>query len=207
MQKIKAAVVSNGIEGLREYFVSSEVIHYSFLEITKEFNPDLDAFNLLIVPNGSDHIAMFKIKDKVAVFLEKGNTIFCFDGWFTNWLPNNQWIMSNDIKSIDQRYSVKSDSHNLLKNVNIDDLIYNNNISGWWSCGYIETTIDAEVILQDSWQRPVVVFDEKSTNGTIFLTASGPLGDKGIATNENNYLNNSLSQLYQNVVFLISKKL
>lgn len=207
MQKIKAAVVSNGIEGLREYFVSSEVIHYSFLEITKEFNPDLDAFNLLIVPNGSDHIAMFKIKDKVAVFLEKGNTIFCFDGWFTNWLPNNQWIMSNDMKSIDQRYSVKSDSHNLLKNVNIDDLIYNNNISGWWSCGYIETTIDAEVILQDSWQRPVVVFDEKSTNGTIFLTASGPLGDKGIATNENNYLNNSLSQLYQNVVFLISKKL
>lgn len=207
MQKIKAAVVSNGIEGLREYFVSSEVIHYSFLEITKEFNPDLDAFNLLIVPNGSDHIAMFKIKDKVAVFLEKGNTIFCFDGWFTNWLPNNQWIMSNDMKSIDQRYSVKSDCHNLLKNVNIDDLIYNNNISGWWSCGYIETTIDAEVILQDSWQRPVVVFDEKSTNGTIFLTASGPLGDKGIATNENNYLNNSLSQLYQNVVFLISKKL
>lgn len=207
MKTIKAAVISNGIEGLQKYFVSSQVIHYSFLEITKDFNPDLDPFNLLIVPNGSDHVAMHKIKNKVAIFLENGNALFCFDGWFTNWLPNNQWIMSNDLKSIDQRYSVKSDSHNLLQNVIVDDLIYNNNISGWWSCGYIEASKDAEVILQDAWQRPIVVLDEKSTNGTIFLTASGPLGDGGIKSTTNNYLNNSLSQLYQNVVFLINSKL
>lgn len=207
MKTIKAAVVSNGIEGLKNYFISSEVIHYSFLEITKEFNPNLEPYNLLIVPNGSDHIAMHKIKDKVAAFLANGNSLFCFDGWFTNWLPNNQWIMNNDLKSINQRYTVKSDNNNLLENVNINDLIYNNNISGWWSCGYIEASEKAEVILQDSWERPIVVLDEKSTKGIIFLTASGPLGDVGIASNTNNYLNNSLSQLYQNVVFLINSKL
>ncbi len=207
MKTIKAVVISNGIEGLTNYFISSEIIEYSFLEITKDFKPNLDSYNLLIVPNGSDHIAMHKIKDKVAAFLEKGNSLFCFDGWFTNWLPNNQWIMSNDLKSIDQRYTIKSDSNNLLENVIVNDLIYNNNISGWWSCGYIKSSNGAEVILQDTWERPIVVLDEKSTNGTIFLTASGPLGDSGIQSPNNNYLNNSLSQLYQNVVFLIQKKL
>lgn len=207
MKTIKAAVVSNGIEGLQNYFISSAIIHYTFLEITKDFNPNLDDYNVLVVPNGSDHIAMNKIKNKVAAFLENGNTLFCFDGWFTNWIPNNQWIMSNDLKSIDQRYTVRSDNNNLLENVNINDLIYNNNISGWWSCGYIEASEKAEVILKDTWQRPIVVLDEKSTNGIIFLTASGPLGDKGIDTKSSNYLTDALSQLYQNVVFLIHKKL
>lgn len=207
MKTIKAAVVSNGIEGLQNYFISSAIIHYTFLEITKDFNPNLDDYNVLIVPNGSDHIAMNKIKNKVAAFLENGNTLFCFDGWFTNWIPNNQWIMSNDLKSVDQRYTVRSDSNNLLENVNINDLIYNNNISGWWSCGSIEASEKAEVLLQDTWQRPIVVLDEKSTNGIIFLTASAPLGDKGIDTKSSNYLTDALSQLYQNVVFLIHKKL
>jgi hypothetical protein len=41
---------------------------------------------------------MSKIKDKVANFLNDGKALFCFDGWFTNWVPNNQWIMSNDLK-------------------------------------------------------------------------------------------------------------
>lgn len=206
MKKLIAAVVSNGIEGLKNYFISSEVIHYSFLEISNDFDPDLESYQLLIVPNGSDSIAMSKIKDKVANFLNDGKALFCFDGWFTNWVPNNQWIMSNDLKSIDQRYTVNSDRNNLLENVDIQDLIYSHKMSGWWSCGYINASEQAEVILQDTWKRPIVVLDEKSTKGTIFLTASAPLGDTGI-TNTNYNLNNSLAQLYQNIVFLIIKKL
>lgn len=207
MKTVKAAVVSNGIEGLEKYFVSSDLVQYTFLEITKDFSPDLDLYHLLIVPNGSDHIAMHKIKDKVLTFLNNGNALFCFDGWFTNWLPNNQWIMNTALKSIDQRYTVQSDQHNLLENVTIDDLIFNNNISGWWSCGYIEAAQEAEIILQDTWNRPIVVFDEKSTKGTIFMTSSGPLGDIGITTKTNTYLNNSLAQLYQNTLFFVAKKI
>lgn len=206
MKTIKAAVISNGIEGLQKYFNSSKVIEYTFLEITKNFNPNLDDFSILIVPNGSDNIAMLKIKEKVSQFLENGNVLFCFDGWFTDWIPNNQWIMSNDIKTIDQRYTSTSDSHNLLENVNINELIFNNNISGWWSCGYIKSSSKAEVILQDTLGRPIVVLDEKSTNGIIFLTASGPLGDMGI-DNKVNYSNSSLRHLFQNVLFYVAKKI
>ena len=36
MKTIKAAVISNGIEGLQKYFNSSKVIEYTFLEITKK---------------------------------------------------------------------------------------------------------------------------------------------------------------------------
>jgi hypothetical protein len=37
------------------------------------------------------------------------------------------------------------------------------------------------------------------------MTASGPLGDIGITTKTNTYLNNSLAQLYQNALFLVAK--
>ncbi|MBT0607438.1 hypothetical protein [Aequorivita echinoideorum] len=203
---IKAAVVSNGLHGIHKYFVSNKNVEYTILEVTKNFDPDLKPYDLLVVPNGSDHIAMGRLKAKVADFLKEGNTLFCFDGWFTNWIPGNQWIMSNEKKTIDIRYKVKTDRHNLMEGVDINLLIYNHNISGWWACGYIEAAPEADVIIEDTWQRPIIVLDEKTTNGTMILTASGPLGDSGAipTDDENSYA--ALGKLYQNMIRLILQK-
>jgi hypothetical protein len=75
MKTVKAAVVSNGIEGLEKYLFQAISCNIHFRN-NKEFSPDLDLYHLLIVPNGSDHIAMHKIKDKVLTFLNNGNTLF-----------------------------------------------------------------------------------------------------------------------------------
>lgn len=203
---IQAAVISNALEGIQNYFVSNQKVTYTLLEVGKDFNPDLEAFDLLIAPNGSDHIAMAKLKKKVAKFLNDGKALFCFDGWFTNWIPGNQWIMCNEKKTIDIRYQVKTDLHALFDGVDIDKLIYNHNISGWWACGYIEASAKADIVLEDTWQRPIIVLDENTTNGTIILTASGPLGDSGAIPSGNETSFTALSKLYQNMLNLIIKK-
>ncbi len=203
---IKAAVISNGLHGIHKYFVSNENVNYDIIQVTKDFNPNLESYQLLVVPNGCDQIAMAKIKDKVASFLESGNTLFCFDGWFTNWIPGNQWVMSNEKKTIDIRYSIKTDRHDIFNGINIDHLIYNHNISGWWACGYIDASLNADVLLQDTWQRPIIVLDEKTTNGTMILTASGPLGDSGAIPTDEESSYTTLAKLYQQMVGFIIEK-
>jgi hypothetical protein len=208
MSQLKAIVVSNGIHGIEEYFKSNAEVEYHIEQVTANFNPDLSPYNLLIVPNGSDQIAMLKIKAKVVDFLSQGKTLFCFDGWFTDWIPQNQWVMDNSKKTIDVRYRIKSDANNLMNNVAVDELTFNHGISGWWSCGYIKAAAVAEVILEDTWQRPIIVLDELSTNGTIILTASGPLGDGNYSLDgEEEHQASALAMLYHNLIWFTKSKM
>jgi len=203
---IRAAVISSGVEGIESYFLSNAKVNYEVVEVTKNFNPDFSDIDLLIVPNGSDHIAMSKIKDKIRKFLDQGKSLFCFDGWFTDWIPGNQWVMSNEKKTIDIRYNIKTDKYNLFDGVDLNELIFYHGISGWWACGYIENAKNADVILEDTWHRPIIVLDENTTNGTILLTASAPLGDKEAIPVDNEASCSALSKLYHNILDLILKK-
>jgi hypothetical protein len=201
---IKALLISNNIESLGKMFASNEQVQYDIAVVDGEFNPDLSGYDLLIVPNGSDHMSMLKIKLKVAAFLHDGKAVFCFDGWFTKWLPGNQWVMDNSKKTIEVRYRVKTDRYNLFENINIDSLIFSHGISGWWACGYIDASAEADIVIADTWDRPIIVLDEKTTNGLIIMTASGPLADFDFGGHENNNSKwDDLHQLYKHMLNLV----
>jgi len=174
---INALLISNNIAGLDDYYVSNELVQYTVCRITKDFDPDLAPYDLLVIPNGSDHVAMLKIKDKVRAFLDAGKALICSDGWFTDWVPGNQWVMDNARRTIDIRYHVKTDRYGLFDGVDLDELTFSHGMSGWWACGYIQVAEGADVVVEDTWQRPIIVLDEVSTNGLMLLTASGPLAD------------------------------
>ncbi len=174
---LDAVVISNAIIGLDRMFASNDRVRYRFAHVTPDFSVDLTGVDLLVVPNGCDHVAMLSIEDTVRDFLARGGTLFCFDGWFTDWMPGNQWRMDNSKPSREVRYHVETDRHGLMDGVDMDELQFNHGISGWWSCGYIDTADGADVVLADTWNRPVIVLDEVTTPGRIVLTASGPLGD------------------------------
>ena len=199
---LNALVVSNDIHGLDRMFCDNESVRYTFQPIERSFILELDNKDLLIVPNGCDHIAMLKVKDQVQAFLGHGGTLFCFDGWFTNWVPGNRWIHDNQKATRDVRYTIKDDRYELFKGVALDDLQFNHGISGWWACGYIEPAEGAESLLIDTWGRPMIVLDESSTNGLMILTASGPLSDKTYELETN-----GLSALYGNMLRLASKRM
>jgi hypothetical protein len=199
---LNALLVSNNITGLTDYYVSSDQVTYTLAAVTKDFNPDLTPYDVLVVPNGSDHVAMLKIKDKVRTFLDARKALVCSDGWFTDWIPGNQWFMDNTKRTMDVRYFVKTDRYNLLDGVNIDELTFSHGMSGWWACGYIDQAEGADVLIQDTWQRPIVVLDEVSTNGSIFLTASGPLADVTFSGKQDV----ALVKLYRNFLKRIASK-
>ncbi|CCH02580.1 hypothetical protein FAES_4581 [Fibrella aestuarina BUZ 2] len=199
---LNALLISNNIARLTDYFVSNDLVTYTVAAVSKPFDPDLTPYDLLVVPNGSDHVAMLAIKDKVRAFLDAGKTVICADGWFTDWVPGNQWVMNNTKRTIEVRYTLKTDRYGLFDGVNVDDLTFSHGMSGWWSCGYVEPSPEADVLLDDTWGRAIVVLDETSTNGTLFLTASGPLADVTYAGKQDS----ALVILYRNLIRHIARQ-
>ena len=174
---LTATVIHNGVYGLEKMFHDSAKVRYRYEPVTRDFAPDLSQTDLLIVPNGSDHVAMAKIKDAVSAHLARGKALIVLDGWFTDWVPGSQWVHDNSKKTIDVRYHVGTDRYGLFDGVDQDHLNFNHGISGWWACGYIDAAPEADVLYADTWDRPVIVLDEKTTPGLMLMTASGPLGD------------------------------
>lgn len=197
---LHALLISNGLVGLDNYYVSNELVHYTTCLITRDFAPDLLTYDLLVVPNGSDHVAMLKIKNQVRAFLDAGKALVCCDGFFTAWVPGNQWRMDNSRRTLDVRYTPSPDRHGLLQGLDLDELNFSHGMSGWWSCGYIEAAPGTDVLLADTWQRPIVVLDEVSTAGRMLLTASGPLADVTYA----GQADSALVGLYRNFIRALS---
>lgn len=200
MSQLNAALVSNGIEGLERLFAPNDKIVYTVLEVDAGFDPDLSGFDVLIAPNGTDHVALFRIRDRVKAFLDRGGALMCFDGWFTDWIPGHRWVMDNTKKTIDVRYQIRDDNFGIGKTFSIGDLNFSHGISGWWSCGYIEPAAGADVLIEDTWGRPLVVVDTSSFAGPILLTASGPLGDFSYATTDDEASYSAMADLYQGFV-------
>ncbi|SDX63931.1 hypothetical protein [Hymenobacter psychrophilus] len=199
---LQALLISNGLQGLEKYYVSNELVQYTICPVTRDFAPDLTPYDLLVVPNGSDHVAMLKIKEQVRAFLAAGKALMCCDGFFTAWVPGNQWVMDNSRRTLDLRYTPGPDAHGLLENLDLDELNFSHGMSGWWSCGYIQAAPGAEVLLADTWQRPIVVLDEVSTPGRMLLTASGPLADVTYAGKSET----ALVVMYRNFLRLLSSE-
>lgn len=65
MKALKAGDISNGIKGLKKYFVFNELADYEIIEVEKNYNPNLSSFVLFIVPNRSENMAMLKIKRQI----------------------------------------------------------------------------------------------------------------------------------------------
>jgi len=174
---IQAVVIDNDTFGTRESFRNNDRIQYDFAVTGPGFAPDLSQADLLIDPNGADHVAMLSIREQVHAFLQRGGALFCFCGWFTDWVPGNRWLHDISKPTSTIRYHLNEDRHGLLRDVKLDDFMFNHGISGWWACGYIEAAPGAQILLADTWQRPVIVVDESSTPGRMVLTASGPVSE------------------------------
>lgn len=197
---IQAAVIDNGIVGLRESYRDQSHVSYDFISTSRAEVPNFGSYDLLVVPNGTDQVAMYRWRESVQSFLNQGKTVFCFDGWFTQWLPGSQWVADNRKKTIDIRYFLKEDRYGLFEKVDLNHFIFSNGISGWWSCGYIQPAAGAAVVVSDTWGRCIMMLDEQTTPGTIFATASGPLGDYAYGTTDDAGSMEGLTKLYHNLL-------
>ncbi len=174
---LKGLIIDNGI-GSGCGFPDQPEIVFDRIVTSRHFQPDLSHYDLLIVPNGADHVAMFGIRDQVKQLLDRGKSVFCFCGWFTDWLPGHRWFHDNSHPTKEIRHIAGEDPHGLMSGFDPAYLDRNSHgISGWWACGYIESEDPSTVLIRDTWGRGLVVADDTTTNGFMYLTASGPVGD------------------------------
>lgn len=175
---LNIALIDNGVEGATAYFGAGPGVVYRRERITAHWRPDFSNDDLIIAPNGTDHVALYEARAAVHAQLDRGGMLACFCGFFTPWIPGNVWRHDNrhPLKAV--RYEAGADRHGLLDGVDIGQLsVEPHGISGWWACGEILTADPASVLLRDNFGRVVMVADDVSSRGLIVATASGPLGD------------------------------
>lgn len=175
---LQAALIDNGTYGTSHYFADSAQLRFRRERIGPDWSPKFDGDDLIVVPNGSDHVALYRQRTAIDRLLQRGGSVLCFCGFFTPWLPGNVWVHDNLRPNREVRYHAVNDPLGLLDGVDIEQLAINEHgIRGWWACGDIHTDHADSVVLADTWNRAVLVADTRSTPGLIITTASGPLGD------------------------------
>ncbi len=80
---IRAAVVSSGLPWIASCYRSCPAIDFRLAPASRPEGPDLADADWAVVPNGSDHVAMWRARAAVRELLARGGALICDDGWFT----------------------------------------------------------------------------------------------------------------------------
>ena len=196
---LQALIVSNGRRNLDRAYIADEGISYAVHEVSPERSLDLTGKDVLVVPNGSDQIDLGRNRDAIRAFLHRGGMVCCFDGFFTDWIPGNRWIMDSTKRTSELDYRIRSDRHRLMSGVDRESLAAANGVRGWWACGYIDPAPGAETVLEDGWGRSILVVDDATTPGVVVMTCSGPCADRTTATEDAASIRNE-GIFYRNLV-------
>lgn len=203
---VKVAVLNNGYEDQSEYFISSSEAIYFFIDIGNDFSLELNSYSCLIIPFGSDNVALYRCRSSIQNFLNQGNTVLSFDGCYTNWLPGIQWFMDNSYPTKKMRYKLYEDTYGLFKEVDLKGLIYSSKKSGWWTNGFLHPQPTSHTIMCDNYNRPIMVLDEEKTNGLIIAISAAPLSSEVSHITNDTRSQQSLKALYNNIMDFIVKR-
>ena len=172
------ALIHSGVTGTEQCYRGDAALRYRRERITADWQPCFDNDDVVLVPNGANHVALYEARARLHAFLERGGALLCFCGFFTPWLPGNQWRhdIGRDLRQL--RYRVLRDELQLFDGVDAEELcVDSHGIRGGWACGDIVTQHSDSVVMTDNYQRTLLVADRRSTGGLIIATASGPLSD------------------------------
>ena len=175
------AVLDNGIGYIPEIYNAEKYPAHSFTIIPALSleQADLSEYDMFIAPNGTDHVALFRNREKIQELLDRGGAVLCFCGWTTDWIPGSTWEMQYNIPLRTYEVTFPDPDHPLLQGVRINEVNISNGKRGFWVCGHINAAPDAEILMVNNLNEPVMILDERSTAGTIVATASGPLPGSG----------------------------
>lgn len=175
---MQIALIDNGTVDIPGYYGAGPELTYRPERITAHWQPNFDDDDVVLVPNGANHVALYEARHALENFLARGGALLCFCGFFTPWLPGNQWRHDINAPLNEVRYELVHDELGLFEGVDPDSLCCDTHgIRGGWACGTIATAHHSSVVLRDNFERVLVIGDRLSTPGLIIATASGPLWD------------------------------
>lgn len=144
------------------------------LDIYEDLKKDvLKGFCALILPMSVDQIYLFRHKELLFEFLDKGGVILNFAASFCEYLPNLA-LYQPSATPIRIR-ELKVSSHPIFKGVREYDINHRRGVKGFFNRGFLNPPAKAEIFFTDSDNACVGYIDRHSSKGVILSTAGADL--------------------------------
>ena len=158
----------------------------SYISVIDEYNfdsTDLSNYNVLLITYFTDQEYLYKHKHIIENFLNEGKVIVFCGHLFRKWLPGCSLFMPKKLNSY-QDYFVKTiPGAPLFDSVEIEDMVCNKGVAGFFARGYYHTPENAEVCLTFTDGKVISYIDRHTTNGTIIVHGGQNLFSYATATN------------------------
>jgi hypothetical protein len=175
---VNIALIHSGVAGTVECYADDALHRYRVERIGRAWRPCFADDDVVLVPNGANHLALFEARASLHEFVARGGALLCFCGFFMPWLPGLHWRHNFCHPLRDVSYHLVHDSLGLFDGVSAHELcVDEHGLRGGWACGEILDAPEHSVVLRDNFQRVLMVADQRRHAGLVIATASGPLFD------------------------------
>ena len=132
---------------------------------------DLSKYNVLMITYFVDQEYLYKHKNIIENFLNEGKVVVFCGHLFRKWLPGASLFMPKKLNSY-KDYLVEIPSKSTIFNgVEVDDMVANKGVAGFFARGYYYAPENAEVELTFTDGKVISYIDRHTTNGTIIVHA------------------------------------
>lgn len=132
---------------------------------------DLFDYNVLMITYFVDQEYLYKNKKIIEDFLNEGKVVVFCGHLFRKWLPGCSLFIPKKINSY-KDYLVQSvPGSPLFEGVEVEDMVFNKGVAGFFARGYYHAPENAEVCLTFTDGKAISYIDRHTTNGTIIVHA------------------------------------
>lgn len=143
--------------------------HISVIDEYELESTDLSNYNVLMINYFVDQEYLYKHKQIIENFLNKGNVVVFCGHLFRQWLPGCSLFMPKKINSYKDYFVKPVPDTPLFDGVEIEDMVFNKGVAGFFARGYYYAPEKAEVCLTFTDGKVISYIDRHTTNGTIIV--------------------------------------
>ena len=183
--------------------VGKNEVKDNFITIIDEYelgSTDLSYYNVLMITYFVDQEYLYKHKQIIEDFLNAGKVVIFCGHLFRQWLPGCSLFMPKTIHNYKDYYVQAVPGAPLFEGVEMEDMVFNKGIAGFFARGYYYAPEHAEVCLTFTDGKVITYIDRHTTNGTIIVHGSRSILSYRDATNTTKKIYNQLLDLLKEEV-------
>lgn len=144
----------------------------SYISVIDEYeleSTDLSNYNILMITYFVDQEYLYKHKEIIENFLNEGKVVIFCGHLFRQWLPGCSLFMPKKINGYKDYLVQAVPGAPLFDGVEIEDMVFNKGVAGFFARGYYYAPEKAEVCLTFTDGKVISYIDRHTTNGTIIV--------------------------------------
>lgn len=146
----------------------------SYISVIDEYEletTDLSPYNVLLITYFADQEYLYKHKHIIENFLNEGKVVVFCGHLFRKWLPGCSLFMPKKLNSFKDYFVETIPNAPLFDGVEIEEMVCNKGVAGFFARGYYYAPENAEVCLTFTDGKVISYVDRHTTNGTIIVHA------------------------------------